>query len=59
MTKGELKERLSDEKLFNSIVTIVNDDTLSNVGKKDQLEGLIYLHITKEYWCNSNDSDNL
>ena len=56
MTKGELKNKI-DDCLINSIINIVKDPTITN--KADQLQGMIFYHITGECWDNCNDNEKL
>lgn len=58
MTKGELKKILQDDKFIESIVNISKDPTLGS-SKKEQLQGLIFLKLTDEYWDSSNDNEVL
>lgn len=57
MTKGELKNKI-DNCLISSIINIVKDPTLGN-SKKDQLQGLIFNHITDDYWDNCNNDEEI
>lgn len=57
MTKGQLKKKI-DNCLLSSIINLVKDPTLGNT-LKDQLQGIIFLHIANDYWDNCNDSDEL
>lgn len=55
MTKGELKEKLSERLIF-SIINIVKDPTLGDT-VTDQLQGLIFNEITDDWWDNCDDSE--
>lgn len=56
MTKGDLKNKI-DDCLISSIINIAKDPTI--VSKTDQLQGLIFYHITGECWDSCNDNENL
>ena len=56
MTQGKLKEILNEDGFISSIVNIARDPTLGS-SRKDQLQGLIFLKLTNEYWDSSKDND--
>lgn len=58
MTYGELKKKLENDVLIQSIVNIARDPTIHN-SRKDQLEGLIFLKITDKCWDEVNDNDTI
>ena len=53
MTAKELKEKLSPS-LVESIMNIVKDPTI--VSKIDQIQGLLFLELTDEYWDELEDN---
>lgn len=58
MTRKELKIHLQDKSLIDSIITIANDPTLQE-SKVDQIQALIFLKLTGEYWDECDDNTNI